>query len=132
MKVHALRALFLAGCAIACSGTPSGHTSVLERARTACAGVILPLPEGSIAPALIHSVKPDPGPRAPYPSATACLEIQVEADGSVTFVRTISTTNPAFANTFRQAVLLWRYKPAQLNGTEISVHLVVSAAFEHH
>jgi hypothetical protein len=106
--------------------------SVFEQARKACTGVTLPLAEGVTPPVLLKSVKPEPGPHAPYPSATSCLEVQVEADGSVTFIRTVSSTNAAFTDVFRQAVVRWRYKPAEFNGKPIPVRMAVSSTFEHH
>ncbi len=115
--------LFGAGCA---------QNAALEGARTACAGVSRPLPEGATPPVETTRVRPNPGPHAPYPSAKACLEVQVETDGSVTFLRTLSTTNTAFADVFRQAVVQWRYQPATLHGEPIPVVLTVSAGFEHH
>ena len=114
---------FCAGCA---------ENAALEGARTACAGVSRSLPEGATPPVEVVRVPPRPGPHAPYPSAKACLEVQVETNGSVTFLRTVSTTNAAFADLFRQAVIQWRYQPATLHGEPIPVVLTVSAGFEHH
>ena len=122
-----LAVVIVAFCCSACA-----ESTALEGARTACVGASRPFPEGATPPVEVTRVPPRPGPHAPYPSAKACLEVQVEADGSVTFLRTISTTNSAFAEVFRLAVVQWRYKPATLHGEPIPVILLVSAAFEHH
>jgi hypothetical protein len=132
MKTRTLPALVLACGAVACSGQPSAHDSVLERTHSACSGFAIPLPEGATPPVLVSTVKPEPGPHAPYPSATSCLEVQIEPDGSVTYIRTLSTTNAAFADVVRRAVIRWRYQPAALSGKAIPVRMAVSAAFEHH
>jgi hypothetical protein len=128
MNVKALPAVVI----IAFSCTACAESAAREGARTACVGVNRSLPEGATPPVEVTHVPPRPGPRAPYPSAKACLEVQVETDGSVTFLRTISTTNTAFAEVFRQVVVQWRYQPATLRGEPIPVILLVSAAFEHH
>jgi len=132
MRFGALPILALACVSVGCSGQPGVQNPVLEAARTVCEGAAIPLPEGVMPPVLISNVKPSPGPHAPYPSAKSCLEVQVEVDGSVTFVRTVSTTSAAFADIFRQAVVRWRYQPAELNGKPVPVRLAVSATFEHH
>jgi Gram-negative bacterial TonB protein C-terminal len=127
MNVKTLPALILAFFCTACA-----QNAALEGAHTACAGVSRPLPEGATPPVEVTRVQPRPGPHAPYPSAKACLEVQVETDGSVTFLRTVSTTSTAFAEVFRQAVVQWRYQPATLHGEPIPVILTISAGFEHH
>jgi hypothetical protein len=132
MRTATFPALVLACGAIACAGQPRALDSVLERTHAACSAFTIPLPEGVTSPVLVSSVKPEPGPHAPYSSASSCLEVQIEPDGSVTYIRTLSTTNAAFADVVRQAVVRWRYQPAALNGKPISVHITVSAAFEHH
>ena len=132
MRTGTLPALVLACGAIACSGQPRGQFSGLDPAYTACSGVIIPLPEGATSPVLVSAEVPQAGPHATYSSAMACLEVLVEVDGSVTYVRTISSTNAAFGDAFRQAVARWRYQPAELDGKPLPVRLAVSAALREH
>jgi outer membrane biosynthesis protein TonB len=58
------------------------------------------------------------------------VEVQVEADGSVHFIRTISTSSDAFADALPEAVGRWRFRPAEVNGKPIPARLAVSVLAE--
>jgi hypothetical protein len=130
MNFSVVRALLVALPIIGCSGSPSAKTTTLD-ARKACEGVTLTPVNGTTPPVLISQAKPDPRPFAPYATALICAEIQVEVDGSVTWIRTVSSTNPEYTNVFRKAVLRWRYKPAELDGQPVAFRVLVSSSFQH-
>ena len=60
---------------------------------------------------------PRPGPHAPYPSAKACLEVQVETNGRLPFCAPFPPLTRPSRSLFRQAVIQWRYQPATLHGS---------------
>lgn len=68
-------------------------------------------------PTAIHRVDPDLAScgKTIHISGMPIIEAVVEADGTVSEVRSLKTTNPCVDRAFVQAVKQWRFKPATLD-----------------
>ena len=78
-------------------------------------------------PILLEKVPPETrDDKGEFHHGWACAEVTVKADGSVTDVKIVDSSDHVIANNFKKVLPKWRYKPAEKDGHPLQFRWNVS------
>ena len=81
-------------------------------------------------PQLVHSVRPESPPgAAPHPQIRVLVSFAVDDRGNVEAARVVDSDDSRFDIPAVEAVLLWKFKPAELNGSPAVAMITVPIVF---
>jgi TonB family protein len=126
-----LAVLTLVAASTGCAGTPDTKTVTISQSRieslTRRFATPVDLPP-LIKPPIAHPDYPDYAMRYPRPGMVV-LKIDVDAQGRVTAVVVIESTNILLESSARQAALQWSFEPARRNRQPVAATIVVPVEF---
>lgn len=67
--------------------------------------------------------------RRTHGQGTVLLYARIEADGTISHIKTLQSASPILERVAREAVEQWRYKPASCQGTPVKVETVIETQF---
>lgn len=107
------------------------HLDVPLTALGSYTGTVVRGPE-VVPPKPVFQARPDYPPelRRAGTAGRAVLRFVITEKGEVANVKLVSTTHPAFAVAATNALVRWRYTPAQLDGRDVAVEFAVPFNFD--